>query len=348
MKRITYRSVLTLVVAGFVLAAAPNAIATHRVGAPVASRAQASPTFVFPSSGQTFPLNGSMLFQVQPVSRAQGYLWSFVQNGAVVWQNLAWDGRLSGATYSVGKGSRAEGHMHGGDMQVWVRAWMGGNQWSGLSTLTVRLQGAASGPAQPQPVQPTHPAPGTTLFFADTSGGLDKMTGTSDWGHVNGMLVNNGSASWDRGSSSYTSNSWLPMPYPARGTNNYAIEADIQVVKPNGEGEFGVSVRHGSRNDYNGHVIYCCENPPAAGIDYVDYGSGRGEGLGNGGADKTFDPGTDWHTYRLEVSGNQLRFLIDGGVFMTASDNRILTGGVAGLFCRNVQLTVRRIRVTAL
>ncbi len=62
--------------------------------------------FVFPSSGQTFPLTGSMLFQVQPVSGAHGYLWSFVQNGAIVWQNLAWDGRLGGATYSVGKGWR--------------------------------------------------------------------------------------------------------------------------------------------------------------------------------------------------------------------------------------------------
>jgi len=158
---------------------------------------------VFPSSGQTFPLNGSMLFQVQPMSGAHGYLWSFVQNGAVVWQNLAWDGRLGGATYNVGKGSRAEGHMHGGDMQVWVRAWMGGNQWSGLSTLGVRLQGAASGPVQPQPVkpqpvQPTHPAPGTTLYYADTSGGLDKWTGSSDWKHVNGMLVNDGNGSTDR------------------------------------------------------------------------------------------------------------------------------------------------------
>ncbi len=48
------------------------------------------------------------------------------------------------------------------------------------------------------------------------------------------------------------------------------------------------------------------------------------------------------------MSGNQLRFLIDGSVFMTASDNRILTGSVAGLFCRDVQLTVRWIRVPAL
>jgi len=35
-------------------------------------------------------------------------------------------------------------------------------------------------------------------------------------------------------------------------------------------------------------------------------------------------------------------------LYMTASDNRILIGGAAGLFCRNVQLTVRRIKVTAL
>ncbi len=116
---------------------------------------------------------------------------------------------------------------------------------------------------------------------------------------------------------------------------------------------FSATVYHGTKYTWDdtgfpiGTYQYCCENPPGAGIDFVNYSSGRGETLGNNG-DKTFDPGADWHTYRLEVSGNQLRFLIDGNVFMTASDNRILTGGVAGLFCRNVQLTVRRIRETAL
>jgi len=62
MKAPTHRFLLTLGVITCVLAAAPNTVAAHKIGAPLAARAQASPTFLFPSSGQTFPLNGSMLF----------------------------------------------------------------------------------------------------------------------------------------------------------------------------------------------------------------------------------------------------------------------------------------------
>jgi len=166
-----------------------------------------------------------MLFQVQPMSGAKGYLWSFVQNGAVVWQNLAWDGRLGGATYSIGKDSRAEGHMHGGDMQVWVRAWMGGAQWSGLSSLGVRLQGAASGPTQPQPVKPqpvapAQPAPGTVLYDADASNSLlNKWSGTSDWGHLNNMLTDDGTNS---------NVGTIESPYHV-SVANYAVETEIQV-----------------------------------------------------------------------------------------------------------------------
>jgi len=327
MKATAYRSLLTLGVAGLVFGAVPNAAFAHNTGATLAARAHASPTFVFPSSGQSFSLTGSMLFQVQPMGGAKGYVWSFVQNGSIVWQNLAWEGRLGDATYSVGKGSRAEGHMHGGDMQVWVRAWMGGNQWSGLSSLSVRLQGAASGPAQPQPVnpqpvQPTHPVPGTTLYYADASGGLDKMTGTSDWGHLNGMLTNDGSVN---------SGSWVPMPSAVQGTNNYAVEADIQVIKANRDNGFGISARHSSRGDYNGHIWYdCCDTPPqpSAEIDQVGFNPNNVDGLGR----QKFDPGTDWHTYRLEVNGNQLRFLVDGSPLLTVNDNRYLTCGVAGLW----------------
>ncbi len=340
MKRTAYRSILTLVVAGLVLAVAPNAVAAHKVGAPIAVRAQSGPTFVFPSSGQTFPLNGSMLFQVQSMSRAQGYVWSFVQNGTIVWQNLAWDGRLGGTTYSVGKGSRAEGHMHVATVHVWVRAWMGGNQWSGLSTLGVRLQGAASGPTQPQPVkpqpvQPTHPAPGTTLYYADASGGLDKWTGTTDWKHLNGMLTNDGSL---------TQQSWAPVPYQVQGTNDYAVEADIQVVKADQNSLFGISLRHTTVGDYNGHIAFhCCGDSPTVEIDYVNYKSGV-DTL----AHQDYDPGTDWHTYRLEVRGNQLRFLIDGNPAVSVTDNRFLTGQIAGLWSVGTQFSVRRVAVYAL
>jgi len=335
MKRMTYRFVLTLGVAGLIFAAAPNAASARTTGAPVATRTQAGPTFVFPSSGQTFPLTGSMLFQVQPMSGAHGYLWSFVQNGAVVWQNLAWDGRLGGATYSVGKGSRAEGHMHGGAMQVWVRAWMGGAQWSGLSSLGVRLQGAASGPVQPQPVkpqpvQPTHPAPGTTLYYADTSGGLDKWTGSSDWKHVNGMLVNDGNGSTDR---------WIRAPYQPSDGANYAVEAEIQVVR--NCHTFGIIARAKGQGNYAAGAW--CENGSAQiwawSNDATNY---------NTLVKQTYSTDSDWHTYRFEVRGNSLRLLIDSNLVAETMDNQYLLAGQVGLWSDSTQISVRSFKVIAL
>ena len=31
-------------------------------------------------------------------------------------------------------------------------------------------------------------------------------------------------------------------------------------------------------------------------------------------SEQAYDPGSDWHTYRLAVRGNSIRLLIDGGV----------------------------------
>ncbi|MDQ2830362.1 MAG: hypothetical protein M3Y74_15115 [Chloroflexota bacterium] len=282
---------------------------------------------MFPSSGQTFPLNGSMLFQVQPVSGAQGYLWSFVQNGAVMWQNLAWDGRLGGATYNVGKGSRAEGHMHGGDMQVWVRAWMGGNQWSGLSSLTVRLQGASSGSVQPQPVQPTHPAPGTILYQADTSGGFDKWSGSSAWKHVNGMLVNDGSQK-----------DTIIAPYHPGHIANYAVVAEVQMPGQCND-DIGILARFISSQGYWGG-IHC--------LDFAAIWAGNFPWDDNRLINQNYALDQDWHTFRLEVQGNTVKFLIDGATLAQTTDNRYLDGRGVGVFSLGTQIDIRSFKVIAL
>ncbi len=72
----------------------------------------AAPVFSFPANGTSYPSNGPYLFQVQPVSGATGYLWSFVQNGMIVYQNLAWDGRLSPASFTVSVSSKAHHLIH--------------------------------------------------------------------------------------------------------------------------------------------------------------------------------------------------------------------------------------------
>jgi hypothetical protein len=61
-----------------------------------------------------------------------------------------------------------------------------------------------------------------------------------------------------------------------------------------------------------------------------------------------FTPGLDWHTYRLEVSGNRITLRIDKQVMINTADNRFLSAGGVGLWSTEYQLEVRRFRVIAL
>jgi hypothetical protein len=57
----------------------------------------------------------------------------------------------------------------------------------------------------------------------------------------------------------------------------------------------------------------------------------------------------DWHTYRLEVQGTNIRLLIDGRLLLEASDSRHLSGGRVGVFAGYFdQINVRSFKVTAL
>jgi hypothetical protein len=180
------------------------------------------------------------------------------------------------------------------------------------------------------------------LYSADKSGGLDKWVGSLDWGHLDGMLTNDGSN---------TSNSWIPAPYQVQGTNDYTVEVKLQVVKsrPCDGGAcygFGIGVRNSSKGGYSSAVFSgccgCC--PTNAQILAFTQSSGSTDSL----VQQAFDPGTDWHTYRVEVQGNTIRFLVDGRPLLTTQDNRFLTGSTVGLSSIGWQLTVSSFKVIAL
>jgi hypothetical protein len=61
-----------------------------------------------------------------------------------------------------------------------------------------------------------------------------------------------------------------------------------------------------------------------------------------------FDPGDAWHTIRLEVKGDTVKLLIDGGSVIQEVDNTYLTGGVIGIFDRGCQVNIRAFSVSAL
>lgn len=178
--------------------------------------------------------------------------------------------------------------------------------------------------------------PGTVLYQADWTAGMSGWPSASGWAAFRGLLINDGSGG--------SRDEWVRAPY-APGTNeidDYAVEADIQIVKLNC-GSFGLV----ARGAFTGGIV----------LDNNDgYCSNRGNGsaklslfgccaeLASRGATSN----TTWHTYRLEVRGNEETFLVDGSPFVRATDNRFLTGGEVGLWSQNVQVNVRSFKVIKL
>jgi hypothetical protein len=183
-------------------------------------------------------------------------------------------------------------------------------------------------PKPPTPtVTPESPAGSDLLYQADWSAGLNGWFGSQDWKTLNGMLINDG-AHDGIGLS-------ITAPY-SPNTADYAIEAEIQVVRPLGCSSFGIVARADKK-----------ETGYQAGINYCEFHGAAFYSMPELGF-KEFDPGTKWHTYRLEVKGNTIKFFIDEAPVMETSDNRYLSGGQVGLWNDNVQLNVRSFKVMKL
>src|SRR5689334_15116969 len=118
MTRRIERCVRVLIVAGLLVIDVSTAVSAHGSGARPSQ--VAGPTFVYPASGTTYSTTAPYRFKVKPISRATGYLWSFVQGGAIIYQNLASDGHLSPPSYTVVVGSVAHQLIHVGNLQVRV------------------------------------------------------------------------------------------------------------------------------------------------------------------------------------------------------------------------------------
>jgi hypothetical protein len=69
-------------------------------------------------------------------------------------------------------------------------------------------------------------------------------------------------------------------------------------------------------------------------------------------AEETFDPGDDWHTYRFELRGDELRLLIDGADVVTGTLEAPIDPNApdtqAGLWAQGVELEVRKVSVHVL
>ncbi len=164
--------------------------------------------------------------------------------------------------------------------------------------------------------------------------------GSADWKSLNGMLLDDGT---NTNFSKYDGPT-IVAPCQLGNTTNYAVETKIQ--ETSGHGCFGITVRSSSASSHwqgymagVGDCIYSWGNAYIGGPGYnSDSSSVKG----------SFDPGTNAHTYRVEASGNTIKFLIDGSPLLTLTDNRYLTGSQVGLWSDRVQLQVTSFEVTSL
>jgi hypothetical protein len=97
------------------------------------------PRYDYPKNGQKLDLEGDYLFKVREVSGASDYLWGFVQNGKMVWENQTNEGKLSGPSYGLVAGSAGWNALHAGVVEVWCRALVN-NEWTEATKIKITLR----------------------------------------------------------------------------------------------------------------------------------------------------------------------------------------------------------------
>ena len=180
-----------------------------------------------------------------------------------------------------------------------------------VATSTLTTMPSPTQIATPSPTQASVPAPGTILYQENGSDNWQGWALSSDWKVVTqGLLVS--TAAGNRPSA--------VAPYSVEGLQNFAVEARMR--KPDGLTlwfEFGVTACGSTQGDWQGYSAGIA-NDYASVVAFIHR---TNDNLGS----PAFDPGKDWHTYRIEVKGNDLTFLIDNAPVVHVTDNTFLTCG---------------------
>jgi len=172
----------------------------------------------------------------------------------------------------------------------------------------------------------------TVLYQADWSTGLDGWVGSPDWKVQNSMLISNGT-----NLPSATAGPTIRAPYQLAPSGNFAIQARIQAPT---NGLFDPLLFHGSAtaNGWQGYklTVCGCKDIRITSDDLNDV-------LGRA----PFVPGTNWHTYRVEVRGPAMTVIVDGKPLFTANDSRFLSGRRVGIKS-STQLMVSSFKIMSL
>jgi len=179
---------------------------------------------------------------------------------------------------------------------------------------------------------------------------MNGWTGHEDWTVSGGTLLSRGEL--------YSTQASVFAPLDLDGVDDYAVEAEIQLVTNSDAGafsglaSFGVVARaddqgvgYGAGRCTSAGIYSCVGNQPADSVALL----WSNEDFDQKTLDaQPFTPGTDWHSYRLEVRGNTQTVRIDDQPVLSATDNSHLAGGHVGLWSYRTQVAVRSFAVTPL
>jgi hypothetical protein len=111
---------------------------------------------------------------------------------------------------------------------------------------------------------------------------------------------------------------------------------------------FGLSVRGESSGDYRVGVGL----PGSTNAFILDHNSSdtcpNGDYFESALTKASYSLDTNWHTYRVEVRGNDIKLLIDGQTVLETTDNHHLTSNSVGLWSNGMVINVRSFKVFAL
>lgn len=186
---------------------------------------------------------------------------------------------------------------------------------TGIPSSTVPTQATTASAKQSSPTPTPLPA-GIVLYQADWSHGLAGWPGARGWKVAQGQLVSDKS-----GSAAFT------IPYKLT-VSDYAIEFRLQVVRslPPYSGYYEIVASKLTDKDGYHAGIFNLKGPGprpfgdhAQSQVYLDPSSSVSQ---SSGMPQDYEPGSGWHTYRVEVRGNEVSLLDDGTQVGSASSER--------------------------
>jgi hypothetical protein len=183
------------------------------------------------------------------------------------------------------------------------------------------------------------------VFEAPGRNELETLASGS-WSATADALVNPGSSA--------VAEPWLVLS--AVPSADFAVEAEIRVtgrLESVCDQSFGlVAGSPGADQVFGGGLIFpCASDTPRARLTDVSVWE-NGYNADPVLAEQTFDPGSEWHTYRFELRGDDVRLLVDGADVVSGTVGAPVDASSgdaqAGLWAQGVQLKVRKVSVQVL